>query len=520
MPRTPAITRTAVYAISALIAALPARAQTPMTGAEQAAFDRHTSHAELMSFLYDVQARSDHMRVEELTVTNEGRVMPIVYLGAPPPSNPGAAWFSGRPTLFFTGNVHGNERAGREGSLQLIRELATGELQTLLDRVNVLIVPTLNPDGAENRSRSNSLGYDMNRDFIVAETPEITAVLEKILTQWWPDIYVDVHNGGSWPYNVTYQATLHPSADSQLVAFARGPMYDAVTRHLATHDMIMYWYSGPRRLDSGEYVWATTEPWARKQHTYGGLQNMLTLLFEIPGNWTLAQQADNARETMEGLIRFAADNATDVRSIITGARRRTVDAPPANVVLQIESAAYPQPEQFFVRQQGQAEPVLVTGQNRTLYRPTATRPWPWAYAFDRNLQKVADLLHRHAIQVEQLREPVTANVEQFRIISLEWDTQPYQNHLNASATTELVPGSVELPAGTYIVRMSQNAARVIAQLFEPDTDDSLVVWNFLDHELRAPGGRGGRGGRGGDGGQRLPIYRLPRPVGLQATIVR
>jgi hypothetical protein len=68
--------------------------------------------------------------------------------------------------------------------------------------------------------------------------------------------------------------------------------------------------------------------------------------------------------------------------------------------------------------------------------------------------------------------------------------------------------------------MSQNAARVIAQLFEPDTDDSLVVWNFLDHELRAPGGRGGRGGRGGDGGQRLPIYRLPRPVGLQATIVR
>jgi predicted deacylase len=94
----------------------------------------------------------------------------------------------------------------------------------------VLIVPTLNPDGAERRTRTNALGYDMNRDFIVAETPEISAILEEVLLQWWPDVYVDVHNGGAYPYNLTYQATLHPSADSALVAFARGPMYNAVKR--------------------------------------------------------------------------------------------------------------------------------------------------------------------------------------------------------------------------------------------------------------------------------------------------
>src|SRR5690606_6596005 len=181
----------------------------PRTGAEAVEFERHTSHDEMMSFLYDLQSRSDRMLIRHLTTTDEGREMPLVILGAPPTASPASAFFSGRPTVFVTGNVHGGERAGREGTLQLIRELALGSAQPLLERVNVLVVPSLNPDGAEARRRTNALGYDMNRDFIVAETPEISAILEKVLLEWWPDVYVDVHNGGAYPYNLTYQATLH-----------------------------------------------------------------------------------------------------------------------------------------------------------------------------------------------------------------------------------------------------------------------------------------------------------------------
>jgi hypothetical protein len=243
MPRSPRRVRLAgpLAALFLVLAALPAAAQQamlPRTGGEQVNFERHTSHAELMDFLYDVQSRSDRMLIRTLATTDEGRPMPMVILGTPPTATPGTAFFSGKPLLFITGNVHGVERAGREGSLQLIRMLAlTDEGRALLQRVNVMIVPTLNPDGTERRTRTNTLGYDMNRDFIVAETPEISAVLEEVLTEWWPDVYVDVHNGGAYPYNLTYQATLHPDADRDLVAFANGPMYDAVRRHMEAQDM-------------------------------------------------------------------------------------------------------------------------------------------------------------------------------------------------------------------------------------------------------------------------------------------
>jgi hypothetical protein len=485
----------------------------PRTGAELAGFERHTSHDELMAFLHEVQAlATDRMLIRHLTTTGEGRALPLVLLGAPPAESPATAFFSGRPTVFITGNVHGNERAGREGTLQLIRELALGAASPLLDRVNVLIVPTLNPDGAENRTRTNTLGYDMNRDFIVTEAPEIRAIVEQILMQWWPDVYVDVHNGGAYPYHLTYQATLHPGADSALVAFARGPMYQAVHRHLASRDMSLYWYSGPRLdQETGEWSWYTTPPWARKQHSYGGLQNMVTLLYEIPGRWSLREQADNAREGMIGLIGFIADNAADVRNTVTAARHRAITGT-APVVITVEESAYPEPEQFQVMEEGQ--PRLVTGTNRTLFVATETRTRPWAYAFDGNLHHIAGLLRRHNIAVERLAVDAPASVEKYRLDQIEWASAPYQNHLNASATVETVTDTMTLPAGTYVVRMSQPASRLVAELLEPDTDDSVLVWNLLDHTLPS-----------GEALQRrnepyhLPLYRVMQVSGLRSVLI-
>lgn len=503
-------------AAAALLAAGPfdLTAQTPRTGAEQAGFERHTSHDELLAFLDDVQSRTDRMRVRALTTTNQGRTLPLVILGDPPLATPGAAFFSGKPLVFITGNVHGVERAGREGTLQLIRELALGSARDILERVNVMIVPSLNPDGAENRTRTNSLGYDMNRDFIVAETPEITAIVEEVLTQWWPDVFVDVHNGGAYPYNLTYQATLHPGADADLVRFARGPMFDAVKSHLEQRDMTLYWYSGPRRdQQTGEWSWYTTPPWARKQHTYGGLQNMITLLYEIPGRWSLGEQADNAREGMIGLLRFVADNAAAVRGTVVEARRRTIDSPPDSVPVTVVESAYPEPEQFYVMQDG--EPALVTGTNRTLFVASESRSWPQAYAFDRNLGKVAEFLRRHGIEVERLEADAELRIEQFRLDSIAWESQPYQNHLNARAAVTTVPASQTLPAGTYIVRMRQAGARLVAELMEPDTDDSLLVWNFFDHALPSQEQLERR-----QQPFMLPIYRVMDASGVRARLIQ
>jgi len=511
----------------------------PRTGAEAAQWSRHTTHEELVEYLFEVQSMSDNMLVQQLTTTAEGRGVYMVILGDPPTATPGTAWFSGKPTVFIVQNVHGGELSGREGGLLLIRDLALGQLKPLLKDVNVLIIPSINPDGANRQprpTRSNSLGYDMNRDYVVMETREISTVVEDVLTQWWPDVHIDTHNGGSRPYNLTYQTTLHPSADRDMIDLANGPMFEAVRDHMENEGLKFFFYSGPRQdQETGEWWWGTTEPLLRKQHSYSGFQNMIALLYECPSGYPLELQARSQKEGQVGLLRYVAANAGLVRSTIMEARRRTLAREQTDVVLSVERSEYPQDYEFYVReggrqpgmqreagarrevgQQSEVEYKLVTGKLGTLYLPAETRTRPWAYAFDGNLYKVADLLRRHAIEVEKLTHPVTTTVERYRVVSAEYAASTYQNHVLATVEVEVFEEEITLPAGTYLVRTGQNGGTLAAYLLEPDTDDSLVKWNFLDH-MRLSGAT--MWGERETPGTALPIYRIINQVGVRAILL-
>jgi hypothetical protein len=345
---------------------------------------------------------------------------------------------------------------------------------------------------------------------------------------------VDAHNGGAYPYNLTYQSTLHPSADPELVALANGPMYEAVKAHMASKGLKLFFYSGPRRnTETGVWEWTTTEPNLRKQHSYSGFQNMVALLFECPGG-TLEEQARAQREGQAGLLGWVGDHATELRSTIMAARRRTVTGARTEVPIGWQETTYPGKVSFYVRESREAEPALVEGVLRTKYIPSETRTRPWAYAFDGNLHEVAATLRRHAIEVERLREPVTVSTEKYRLTSLEWATRVYQDHLMATVDVEVFTEETTLPAGTYLVRMAQNGANVASYLLEPDTDDSLVDWNFLDWALRGPAPARAapapadpenpeaappRMGQRVQQGSALPIYRILKPVGVKAVLL-
>jgi hypothetical protein len=104
-----------------------------------------------------------------------------------------------------------------------------------------------------------------------------------------------------------------------------------------------------------------------------------------------------------------------------------------------------------------------------------------------------------------------------------------------------VTETVEFPAGTFFVPSGQPLSNFISYILEPETDDNLVTWGYLDNVLRATGeaggqGGGGRGGGGGDpeeagppgrggrgGGQRaqrVPIYRLMTATDFAAVLVQ
>lgn len=204
---------------------LPAVADVPK-GAPQTGFESRggadwTTHEEELAFLKEVARRSSRVRVEVIGRTEQGRPLHLVSIGAPRPQG------TARPTAMFVGSQHGNEPAGRETSLSLLRDLAFTTDPVLvrqLSQQTVLVLPSANPDGRAANTRENSTGVDINRDHLTLQTAEARAI-SVVLRDLRPDVVLDLHEyGPSVP--VLYD-------DEVLYLWARNLNVDAAVRDLS-----------------------------------------------------------------------------------------------------------------------------------------------------------------------------------------------------------------------------------------------------------------------------------------------
>src|SRR5205814_6355951 len=104
---------------------------------------------ELMAFVLALKARSAGFTLRIVGASKEGRAIPLLVFASTRTATPEAMLKSGKPTVLIVAQQHGNEPAGSEAALVMASRLAAGDLKPLLDRINVLIVPRANPDGAE-----------------------------------------------------------------------------------------------------------------------------------------------------------------------------------------------------------------------------------------------------------------------------------------------------------------------------------------------------------------------------------
>ena len=163
-----------------------------MTVAESSDYKATSKHAEVVEYCERLAKLSPLVRVAELGVTKEGRKLPLVILADPPIATPEEAARSGKLVVFAMGNIHAGEVDGKEALLMLMRDLALAKDRPLLKDLVLLFVPNFNADGGDridkNRPwqngpddvgiRANAQGFDLNRDYIKLESPEVRALVQ------------------------------------------------------------------------------------------------------------------------------------------------------------------------------------------------------------------------------------------------------------------------------------------------------------------------------------------------------
>jgi hypothetical protein len=142
------------------------------------------------------------------------------------------------------------------------------------------------------------------------------------------------------------------------------------------------------------------------------------------------------------------------------------------------------------------------------FTPTLTSTLPFGYAFDeKTANALRPALKIHGLTVEKLDAAAPVTAQAFSV-----DTVIDRGRSETSRMLKDVggqwkePAKRTIPAGWYIVRAAQPYGLVAFYLLEPESEDGLAQWSFLDNIL-APRSD-------------FPIVRITAPATLRSHAVR
>jgi hypothetical protein len=496
-------------------------AQDILTVAESSNYTKTSLYEDVMNFLYQVQKKSDLIKILPLTTSSEGRMIPLVVLSREKVSCPVDLRLAGKPAILIMANIHAGEVEGKEASLMLIRAIALSGLSRLLDSQVLLFIPIFNADGNDklghNRRdlgpelagvRFNGQNLDLNRDYLKLESPEVRALVD-VFNSWDPLLVVDMHttNGSYHQEPVTYSSLLNPNSSVELRDFMWLKFFPAVTRMVKSaygYDSVPYGNFVDREFP--EKGWENDSLEARYGSNYVGLRNRFSILSESYAYADFKTRVLSAQAFIRSILEISAKNNKTMAELVHQADLETIRGfGKAKFVLEFkteklfdltvksyefvkevirpeERAKYPARfGDFFMKKTD--IPKDYTLPYLSLAVPSRTLPLPVGYVLEPYHPEVLANLKQHGVRVERILEGFKAEAENFKISGVEIDKNIFQGHVLNTIKGQYEKATVDIAAGAYYVSLEQPLARLVPVLLEPESSDSLIAWGFFNRVI-------------------------------------
>ena len=456
-----------------------------------------TTDAELSQFLHRKIAPSPHVSWRRLGRSAGGRDMHLLVLTQDGRSDPQSVAANRKPNVWFIAQQHGNEPAGAEASLELLRRLVSTDLRQVLERVNVMVVPRANPDGAAAFQRETAAKADMNRDHLAHNLHE-TQKLHAALNDYPPTVVVDAHEftaAGRWverygvvqASDVLVQSASHPGLADSLKRISKDVFESALQNAWGLYGLKYFTYHTLNVQGAQSFVQMGGN-FSGMARNAMGLMGAVSILIESRGvgigKDNYPRRVASHVISMMAILKASAANAEALRAAQREARRHPI----AGTEWVVDHTALRETKQIPMldASTGEEKTVAVEYQNSLIINPTVQRILPAGYIVPPYLGSAAMIakLQAFGLNVSRLNAAQELELESYTITQLKQEAGEF------GAPTERVVTETKrfkkmVEAGTIWVGVMQGYQplwRVAAALFEPESVGSLIGTKWLGGE--------------------------------------
>lgn len=487
------------------------------TRAERTQFQATGRYPEIVALAKRIAEFSPQAHYTAFGTSAQGRPLPMLVLSKTGDFTPEQHAKSGKLLALFLSCIHPGECAGKDASLMLARDIVvTGKHADLLEHCNIIFMPIFSPDGHErftpyNRINQNgpheqgwrvtAQNYNLNRDFAKSDAVEMQAFV-RTWNEWLPDMFFDNHttNGADHQYIMMWAATTEPPVAPQISSYLRDVLLPEIIPALEAGGHAPIPYGGPRdRVDLTRGYNAYVGYTPRFSTGFGALHNRPTFLIEAHAYKTYEQRVRATYAIMEETLRVmnarpAALHAAIKQADQTTIARRGAHGPDGKFVLRTELTSDGDPLTFRGTRAVRRDSV-VTGANvlaytgepitveTTIYqttRPVDLVSPPAAYIIPPEWHDAIQRLKLHGLEHFELSGSTTLTVDSYRFEDVRFPDAPYEGRFSPSYTAVPTTDVRAYPAGSIVVPLNQQRAKLALHLLEPNARDSLIKWGFFN----------------------------------------
>ncbi|MDO9275431.1 MAG: M14 family metallopeptidase [Lutibacter sp.] len=470
-----------------------------------------STYQETIAFYKELAAAYPEISLLEMGETDSGFPLHLVVLNTSKEFDFSKIHLSKKNIMLINNAIHPGESDGVDASMMLLRNIVQDKNNLKkLKNIVLTVIPIYNIGGALNRNsfsranqngptvhgfRGNSQNYDLNRDFIKADTKDAIAFAE-IFHLVKPDIFIDNHvsNGADYQYGITHLFTQHNNLGNDLGDFIENEMRPNLEASLLKKNIIITPYVN---------VWGTTPEAGFSQFFdsprystgYTTLFNTLGMMVETHMLKPYKQRVEQTYSLLESMIDFTIEKGAEIKELRNNAVAKILAKKTYPISFELDKDNYSTLQ--FKGYEGILIDSKVTNGKRLFYDqtkpytkpvkyfnnyiPSKEVPLPKAYILKQGWWKVLERLKDNHIDYTVFKNDTSIIVEEQHIKDYKTSTKPFEGHFIHSKTEVVAETkNVSFQKGDIYIPLQQNGVRYIVETLEAEATDSFFNWNFFD----------------------------------------